>query len=180
LSRRADSTRSRRPARLSATEIVAAIRRWHDLYGEPPSMADWDPYRARQIGQEWRISRYDASDWPSIKSVRNHFGRLSDAVAAAGLVPRYQGQQRAHEDVVLSEDIMLHLAYLRTLNDRRAAGASLADAVREVSRARDSVEPDDLRTALVALAATALAWAQSVHAPTRDSATRRSRVFAGT
>ena len=162
----ADSTRGRRSARLSAAEIVAAIRRWHELYGEPPAMADWDPYRARQVGQEWRIARYDAGDWPSVKSVRNHFGRLSDAVAAAGLVPRYQGQQRVHEDVALSEEVMLHLAYLRALNERRVTNASLAEAVREVSRARASIEPDDLRTALIALAAIALAWAQAVRAST--------------
>ena len=162
----ADSTRGRRSARLSAAEIVAAIRRWHELYGEPPAMADWDPYRARQVGQEWRIARYDAGDWPSVKSVRNHFGRLSDAVAAAGLVPRYQGQQRVHEDAALSEEVMLHLAYLRALNERRVTNASLAEAVREVSRARASIEPDDLRTALIALAAIALAWAQAVRAST--------------
>jgi hypothetical protein len=152
---------ARRRARLTPDEILAAIRRWHDLYGEPPSMTDWDPYRARERGQAWRISRYEAGEWPSVKSVRNHFGRLSDAVAAAGLVPRRQGQQHPQREVVLDEDVMLHLAALRAAGDSsRAPSAALAAAIRDVARARTSEESADLRAALVGLAAAALAWAR--------------------
>ena len=125
-------------------------------------MNDWDPSRARQAGQTWRIARYRAGDWPSVKSVRNHFGRLSDAVAKAGLVPRHQGQQRQHLEVALDADTLLHVAHIRALSCGLRPDDRLAAALREVAAARRSSEPDDLRVALVGLAAAALAWSQSV------------------
>src|SRR4051812_2461702 len=69
-------------------QILAAIRAWCSLYDEVPCQADWDPHRARRIGQEWRIRRYRTGDWPSLKTVINRYGRLSDAIAQAGLAPR--------------------------------------------------------------------------------------------
>jgi len=131
-------------------------------------MADWDPHRARQLGQEWRIGRYDAGDWPSIKSVRNHFGRLSDAIAAAGLVPRYQGQQRAHIELALDEDVRLHLAHMRVLRAGLPGRESLVAALQELAAARGSSEPGDLRAALVDLAAAALAWAEDERLPSDE------------
>jgi hypothetical protein len=148
--------------RLTAQEILDAIRRWHHAYGEPPSMSDWDPYRAGLAGQSWRIVRYRAGDWPSVKSVRNHFGRLSDAVAAAGLVPRHQGQQRPREEASLDERTLLHIAHLRALRSGVPPADGLATALREVARARSSADPDDLHVALVAVAAAALVWAKAV------------------
>ena len=158
--------------RLTAQEIIEAIRRWHEAYGEPPSMSDWDPYRARQAGQVWRVARYRAGDWPSAKSVRNHFGRLSDAVAAAGLVPRHQGQQRPHEEASLDERTLLHIAHLRALRSGMPPAEGLATALREVARARSSADPDDLHVALVAVAAAALVWAGAV---ARDDAPAMAR-----
>jgi hypothetical protein len=140
---------------------VAAIRRWYELYGEPPTTADWDPYKARQIAQQWRAERYHAGDWPSTKSVRNHFGRMSAAVAAAGLVPRYQGQERPQPKFAPDEDLLLHLAHLRVMRDG-SPRRSLAAAIREVARAQASHEAGDVRHALVELAAAALAWAHTV------------------
>jgi hypothetical protein len=158
----------RHRAKATPAEILQAIQRWNDRYGEPPTMADWDPYRARRIGQEWRIERYDDGDWPSIKTVRNHFGRLSSAVALAGLVPRLQGQQRPQPGLEIDRETLLHLAYLRVQREGQATPLVLADAVREVSRARASNQPGDLRMALIDLAAAALAWATATDAaPTR-------------
>lgn len=154
----------RRRARLTAPEILAAIRRWNDLYGEPPCMADWDPYRARTTGQEWRIARYDGGDWPSAKSVRNHFGRLSEAVAAAGLVPRHQGQQRPRPELALSNEIQVHLSHLRRAREGSVDFDHVAGAIRELIAARQSPDPDDLRAALVDLAATALGCAEGLDA----------------
>jgi hypothetical protein len=150
-----------RRGQLTAADIVDAIRRWHERYGEPPAMADWDPYRARTVGQEWRIARYHDGDWPSIKSVRNRFGRLSDAVAAAGLVPRRQGQQRAQPELAMDDDVLLHLAHLRVLHQGLPAPEGLAAAVRNVAAARASDQGGDLRASLVELAAAALAWAKA-------------------
>jgi hypothetical protein len=156
------ATRPRRHrAKLTAEEILAAIRRWDDIHGEPPSMADWDPYRARRIGQEWRIARYDADDWPSIKSVRNHFGRLSDAVAAAGLVPRYQGQQRQRVELALDQETLLHLAQIQAMRSGKEPREAMAAAIKNVAHAHRSDEPSDLRMALIEVAATALAWARA-------------------
>ena len=162
--RRVSSRAARHRAKLTPNEILAAIRTWNERYGEPPTMADWDPYRARTLGQDWRIERYDAGDWPSMKSVRNHFGRLSAAVASAGLVPRLQGQQRPEESAALDERTELHLAYLRSQREHQTTPHVLAAAVREVSRAHASERSDDLRVALIDLAAAALTWADAAGA----------------
>jgi hypothetical protein len=71
-----------------AVDVVDAIRRWNALYGEPPTLADWEPSRARERGQEWRIDRFTSGDWPSARIVRYHFGTMSAAIVAAGLRPR--------------------------------------------------------------------------------------------
>jgi hypothetical protein len=165
----------RHRAKATPAEILRAIKRWNERYGEPPTMADWDPYRARQIGQEWRIERYDDGDWPSIKTVRNHFGRLSSAVAQAGLIPRHQGQQRPRTGAAIDRETLLHLAHLRVQREGAATPLALAAAVREVSKARTSDEPDDLRMALIDLAAVALSWATATDAaPTSESDRRRA------
>ena len=140
-------------------EILDAIRRWSELYGEPPTMADWDPYRARRIGQAWRVARYDAGEWPSVKSVRSHFGRLSDAVASAGLVPRRQGQQRAHATAALDPVVELRVAAVRGFGDRREPAQRLAEAVKLVAAARDRGAAPDLQYALIEVAAVAMDWA---------------------
>ena len=122
-------------------------------------MADWDPYRARRMRQEWRVKRYDAGEWPSTKCVRNHFGRLSDAIASAGLTPRRQGQRRAPVCVVLDESVQLHVATIRGSASKREPGQRLAEAVKLVAAARESSEPADLRVALAQVAAVAMDWA---------------------
>jgi hypothetical protein len=143
-------------------EILDAIRRWTELYGEPPTMADWEPYRARRIGQAWRVERYDAGDWPSVKSVRNHFGRLSYAIASAGLVPRRQGQRRVHAPVALDPEVQVHVAIIRGFSDKREPSQRLAEAVKLVSSARIHGDPTDVRVALVEVAAVAMDWAASI------------------
>jgi hypothetical protein len=152
-----------RPARYrvewTSGEILLAIRRWADLYGEPPTMADWDPYRARQNGQAWRIARYDAGEWPSVKTVRNHFGRLALAIASVGLTPRRQGQRRPQAEPVLDPRVELHVEAIRRFQDKRATSQRLADAVKLVAAAREGGEPSDLRIALVQVAAVAMDWA---------------------
>jgi hypothetical protein len=151
----------------TAADILDAIRRWTELYGEPPTMADWDPDRARRIGQSWRVERYDAGEWPSAKSVRNQFGRLSDAIASAGLVPRRQGQRRPQRKPVLDANVELHVAAIRGFGDKRAPAQRLAAAVKLVAAAREHGEPGDLRVALVEVAAVAMDWA--AESPNRAS-----------
>ena len=91
--RRAGLQPRRAPARLRPNltgpeAILEALVEWTRRYGDVPAMADWDPVRARRLGQTWRIARYQEGDWPSARSVAHHFGSFAAAVTAAGLVPR--------------------------------------------------------------------------------------------
>ena len=75
--RRPGGSRTRRPRRarsFSAEEIVSAVRRWTEEYGEAPTMADWEPARARRLGQGWRADRFENGQWPSVRVVRLQFG----------------------------------------------------------------------------------------------------------
>lgn len=153
-----------RKAQLSnSDEVLRAIREWTLRYGDTPTQADWDPVRARRLGQEWRIARYQAGDWPSVATARKHFGSLGEAVRAAGLLPRPQ-----------SDSAVGHRQ--RRERNRRALAvrpdgtvpgtlaADLADDLRRVAAARAGDDDSLLRRALVALAGTALTWAE--HATT--------------
>jgi hypothetical protein len=94
LSARRSPTRARRHLP-SSDAVLDAMRAWTARYGEPPAMTDWDPARARQAHQERRIARFYDGDWPSIATVRHHFGSLNRAVVAAGLRPRVPGERTA-------------------------------------------------------------------------------------
>ena len=69
--------------------FVPLTKRYRDL----PTMADWDPARARRLGQDSRIARYLQGDWPSARSVARHFGSFANAAAMAGLIPRAAATQ---------------------------------------------------------------------------------------
>jgi hypothetical protein len=99
-----------RPRSAPASSILDAIRRWNAHYGEPPLLVDWEPSRARGRGQGWRAERYEAGDWPTGRAVRKHFGTMSDAIRAAGLVPRYprtrrRGVLHATQDVLRAVEV---------------------------------------------------------------------------
>ncbi|MBI5103969.1 MAG: hypothetical protein HZB46_03080, partial [Solirubrobacterales bacterium] len=83
-------------------QVLHGIRRWHALYGEPPTTADWNPSIARWRAQEWRVARYRAGDpetgapWPSLNACKRAFGgSFAAAVRAAGLVPHGPGPRAA-------------------------------------------------------------------------------------
>lgn len=147
--------------------VLVALRTWHDRYGAPPTMADWEPSRARRLGQHWRAERYAAGDWPSMRTVRYHFDTLSAAVVEAGLKPVRRGRRSAAARAVERE------AWVK-----RAAGAASADAravasaVRAVAVARKDGSDERTRRALVELAVAALSWAETIPAVTTpESAT---------
>jgi hypothetical protein len=85
--------------------ILEAIRRWTDLYGTPPTMADWEPSRARQKGQDWRAERWQRGDWPTARTVRTHFRTMSAAVRAAGM-PARQGPTRVRRHLASNEAVL--------------------------------------------------------------------------
>jgi len=74
--------------------ILMAIRDWALEYGEPPSMPDWDPWRARhRLGDDGRARRFEAADgrWPNFTVPVLEFGSWNAAIAAAGFEPRARG-----------------------------------------------------------------------------------------
>jgi hypothetical protein len=64
--------------------MVKAIRAWAARYGTPPTADDWDPARARALGQPERAARFTAGEWPSARMVRREFGTFGAALAEAG------------------------------------------------------------------------------------------------
>ena len=104
---RSDAARLPAPAvsRYTREEIIAAIQRWQQHYGEPPKVFDWDPSWARRRGEEWRAERFEEGDWPTVAIVRRQFGNMSKALFAAGIRPR-RGPTRARSHT-LSDDAIL-------------------------------------------------------------------------
>jgi hypothetical protein len=135
--------------------ILVAIREWSRRYGDVPAMSDWDPVRARRLGQEWRIARYRSGDWPSARSVARHFGSFRAAVTAAGLVPRDRATSAAARE---ADRRFNRIAVATVAALQRADGiAALAAAVRAVAAARSAGDPVGVHTALIDVAAAALA-----------------------
>jgi hypothetical protein len=161
--RRAGLVPRRAPARIRPNltgpeAILDAIVEWTRRYGEVPSMADWDPVRARRLGQVWRIARYHDGDWPSARSVANHFGSFRAAVGAAGLVPRARSSSREERDTARRFNRMAVAAARGA--DRSADPGGLADAVRAVAASRSAGDPVALHAALLDVATVALAYAE--------------------
>ena len=151
----------RPPSRLAANlsgpdAVLTAIRQWVRRYGAVPTLADWDPARARRLGQDWRIARYHQGSWPSTRAVIARFGSMSAAISAAGLPPRpagSPGRRRSGEDARARE------AAAR-LSGQDEEGADLADALRTLSAARRRQDPVAMHSALIDVAGAALAWAE--------------------
>lgn len=104
---RSDAGRLPAPAvsRYTRAEIIAAIQRWQDQYGEPPKVIDWDPSWARRRGEQWRVERFEAGDWPTAAIVRRQFGNMSKALFAAGARPR-RGPTRGRSHTLTDEQIL--------------------------------------------------------------------------
>jgi hypothetical protein len=146
---------------LGPEEILNAIREWTGRYGEPPTMADWDPSRARRSGQLWRVARYRRGDWPSARSVCNHFGNFTTAVTRAGLEPRPRGQRQSTAAAWRAANREA-VERLRVASVSGVGPADVAKQTRRVARARAEGGTSDLRRELVELAAAALRWADQI------------------
>lgn len=155
--------------------VLDAIREWTRRFGDPPRQTDLDPFRARRTNQPWRIERYEEGDWPSLNTVRHHFGTLAGAIVAAGL-----------EAVPLTETLEDRVERRRRnrlalveYGSRGARGgpSSVADAVRAVSEARARKDVNDLEAALLRLAAEAIRWAERLRPglPAAAATSQRSR-----
>jgi hypothetical protein len=147
-----------KPNLSDATAITEAMVEWVRRYGDVPTMADWDPVRARRLNQAWRIARYEQDDWPSARSVTNHFGSFSAAVAAAGLVARGQSTQRASRQAARAEN--RRAVALAGVRGRRGGMPELAAALRRLAAARHAGDPVAVHAAVLDLASAALAYAE--------------------
>ncbi|MCU1679194.1 MAG: hypothetical protein JWM93_3952 [Frankiales bacterium] len=143
-------------------EVLRAIREWTRRYGDPPAQTDLDPYRARRTGQPWRADRYLQGDWPSLPTVRHHYGTLSAAVRAAGLEPRLQTECAAERAERRRRNRLALVAQLSRAGDTESGPPALARAIREVAAARAARDAPALEHALLTLAGTALSWADRV------------------
>jgi hypothetical protein len=154
---------SRQVANLAGSSAVLdAMVEWTRRYGDVPTMADWDPYRARRLGQDWRIARYQLGDWPSARSVAAHFGSFGAAATAAGLVPRARGQH--HLDGADWQAANRLAAAHVTARSRHPGITDLAASLRSLAAARRRRDPVSTHAALIDVAGAALAWAGVVGA----------------
>ncbi len=142
-------------------QVIAAIVAWTKCYGEPPTQADWDPVRARRLGQPWRIIRYRAGDWPSLNTVLYHFGSLGEAVSAAGLQPRRAGDHGRGTAEHRVRNLRV-VAEIGAAPGSRGGTAALAAHIEAVARARRSTDPEQLRITLLDLASAAIRWANDI------------------
>lgn len=97
-------TRTRRPYK--DEEIVAAIKAWNEAHGRPPTSTDWNPAARRKFAknlvakarQHLGLARmFEEGPWPSVQTVRVHFGSMNAALVAAGFEPRAPGRQPVRE-----------------------------------------------------------------------------------
>lgn len=65
--------RGTRQRSFSRAELIACLREWEAIYGTVPTVADWEPSRARRAGREWQAKRFEAGGWPSMSVVRREF-----------------------------------------------------------------------------------------------------------
>jgi hypothetical protein len=156
-----------RPRRVAAAPagpeaILVALVAWARRYGDIPTLADWDPHRARTLGQEWRIARYHQGDWPSARTVVNHFGSFSNAVAAAGLLPGDRRTPRVAHSAALAAGPVTVARPAAT--SRQPGIKDLAESLRILAAARRTHDPVSLHAALLDVAAAALACAGIVGA----------------
>jgi hypothetical protein len=92
-------------SRFTRDEIIEAVKRWNDQYGDPPKVFDWDPSWARRRDEAWRAERFEAGEWPTVAIVRRQFGNMSKALFAAGFRPR-RGPTRARSHQLTNAQLL--------------------------------------------------------------------------
>lgn len=73
--------------------LLARIREWNAIYGEPPAVPDWSPRHARANNDVARAERFihAAGHWPYFTTVVRVFGSWNEGLVAAGFEPRAIG-----------------------------------------------------------------------------------------
>jgi hypothetical protein len=90
---RCDDCARKRRRKIGMKYIVDSINEWADLFGVPPTAADWNLHMARNAGQEWKVARHESTGrpWPDVSTVQKLYGSWNAAIEAAGWEPRPPG-----------------------------------------------------------------------------------------
>lgn len=81
-------------AKWNRETVAAAIQRFAERYGEPPSAWDFNVSLARATGHPEVAERfYRDGDYPHYSSIQYVFGSWNAAIAAAGFEPRGVGKR---------------------------------------------------------------------------------------
>lgn len=79
---------------ITKPEVIALIREWWKVEGEPPRRIDWDPALALREGKGDLAARfYDEKAWPLAGTVVGLFGSFTAAVIEAGFYPRMRTRE---------------------------------------------------------------------------------------
>lgn len=145
--------------------VLAAVARWIDATGKPPSSDAWQIGRPGKNAQAalakaraWQetAALYESGEYPSNDTIRRLFGSFSDMLEAAGIPRRPEG--RTPRAVTEAQE-----ATLRDRAGGMAAGPQqLTHDIRTVQQANAAGDRLALRAALMDLAATALAWCDQI------------------
>lgn len=70
--------------------LIKAMQDWETIFGEPPSIVDWNSTQARKLGDEVRAKYFDDNkdQWPWFSQVVREFGTWNAGIKAAGFTPR--------------------------------------------------------------------------------------------
>lgn len=85
--------------KLTRDWIISSIHEWVELFGAPPSAADWNQSLARAHGLRHLIDRYEATGrpWPAVSCVQDNYGSWNEAIEEAGYEAMVVGQRRDPE-----------------------------------------------------------------------------------
>lgn len=143
-------------------KVLAAMKRWQEKMGQPPTGADWNPTRARffALGNQKRADRwwnsvkeYETGKYPSYTTVQDLFeGKWNDAVREAGYVPLPSCKPTSEQ----------RTKWLGRAQSEAANEAGLLFQWAEVERALKADNKAELRTALFDLAAVAATYADEL------------------
>lgn len=139
-------------------DIITALRRYAELYGDDFTAAAFSPSTAKWRDDAASIERYYAGDpdgigaWPSLNSVKEHFGGSFNAAReAAGLAANKPGpskrRKRAAGSVAPVRGVS-HVGATRTVYVEKTDEETLARLRRDVARATARAERAEAKLAV--------------------------------
>lgn len=119
--------------------VVDSMREWAEMYGGPPSAADWNPAYCAAYGMQWKVERYNeaARPWPGSSVVISNFGSWNAGMTAAGFSPRRVGhyENRGLEPRDREETIRLYRSGLSCAEVGEALGITTSAVLHRLDTA---------------------------------------------